>query len=490
MTEVALGAVGLDAEQFTHLVDHLPLIVWSTDTGCRLVSVHGGGLRAFGVVPGPADRRPITAGYDDPREAAAVLAAHRAALRGESVSYETTYRGRVFSAQVEALRGGNGVPAGVVGFAIDITAQRRVETALRDSETRLRAIIEAEPECVKLIDRNGCLIEMNPAGLAMLEADSLEQLRGRPIAEVVAPAHRAAFGGLHRRVFTGEPGTLEFEVVGLKGTRRWLSTHAVPLRDAAGTIYAVLTITRDATAAKRADEQLRASRAALRRLATRQQDIREDERTRIAREIHDSLGQALTALKLELSAAQVAATAGRRGIANRLAETARLVDELIKGVRRIATELRPPVLDELGLPAAVEWLARDFMRRTGIACHVQIHSGDALGRRELATVLFRITQEALTNVSRHAAASHVAIDLGVRSDVVVLEITDDGRGITEPDATGPQSLGILGMRERAAAVGGVLEVGPGTGGGTRVAAWFPAPPALPAPPAHPDRTHR
>src|SRR5258705_12986328 len=140
---------------------------------------------------------------------------------------------------------------------------------------------------------------------------------------------------LHRRVFEGESGALEFEIVGLKGRRRWLSTHAVPLRDGSGAVQALLGITRDVTETRRAEEQLRASRTALRSLATRQQDIREDERTRIAREIHDSLAQALTALKLQLAAAQDAAHPKIPALGRPLRETAAQLDDLGKSVRRI-----------------------------------------------------------------------------------------------------------------------------------------------------------
>ena len=230
---------------------------------------------------------------------------------------------------------------------------------------------------------------------------------------------------------------------------------------------------RDITEAKRAEEQLRASRAALRSLATRQQDIREDERTRIAREIHDSLGQALTALKLQLSAAEEAACRDASGLGARLHETTRMVDDLVKSVRRIATDLRPPILDQLGLPAALEWLAQDFSRRTSIQCEATIGATNDAINGELGTALFRIVQEALTNVLRHAGATRVDIALGMKSGCVTLEINDDGTGITEAGTVGPGSLGILGMRERAAALGGVLEVVPRQEGGTRVAAWFP-----------------
>ena len=118
----------------------------------------------------------------------------------------------------------------------DVTERKRVEEALARSEGRLRTIIETEPECVKVLGMDGALLEMNPAGLSMIEADSLEQVRGMPVYEYIAPEHRADFVELTERVMRGGSGTLEFELVGLKGTRRWLETHAVPLRDAGGDI--------------------------------------------------------------------------------------------------------------------------------------------------------------------------------------------------------------------------------------------------------------
>jgi len=455
----------IGAEHLAKLLSQLPALMWSTDGDLLITSRWGGAIKVFGHPEGPVEATPVGT-FVDPADRDTVIAAHQAALRGQSSSYETRFQGRTYSARVEPVIDAGGEITGVVGFAFDVTDWRR-------TEQRLRTIIESEPECVKLVDAQGRLLEMNPAGLAMIEAGSLDQVRGGSIIELVAAEHRPAFVDLHRRVFAGHSGTLEFEIVGLKGRRRWLATHAVPLRDGSGDVQALLGITRDITETRRAEEQLRASRAALRSLATRQQDIREDERTRIAREIHDSLGQALTALKLHLAAAQDATKGEAPALGNRLAETAAMVDDLVKMVRRIATELRPPILDQLGLPAALEWLAQDFTRRTGIRCHAMIGAADGAISQELATALFRIVQEGLTNISRHASASQVEIALGLKSNCVTLDIVDDGRGITEAATSGPGSLGILGMRERAAALGGVLEVAPRERVGTRVTAWFP-----------------
>lgn len=197
------------------------------------------------------------------------------------------------------------------------------------------------------------------------------------------------------------------------------------------------------------DDQLRA-------LSQRIEATREEERTGIAREIHDQLGQALTALKMDI------AWVSRRlrdpaGIEQKLAEMSRTTDEIIFSVRRISAELRPGVLDDLGLLAAIEWQAEEFARRSAIRCRVRSELGDLMVERALATAAFRIFQEALTNVARHAGATQVDVRLGARDGRLEMEVADDGVGLPEamPRAG---SLGLLGMSERARRLGGECEV--------------------------------
>src|SRR6266498_289578 len=256
MTDVASSTIsrpgGLDPQQLGRLVDQLPVLVWSTDEKLRLTSRYGGGLALVGPVPGPGEGLRVGE-VESPSEAVRAVNAHQAALRGEATTYEVSFRGRTFTCRVEPLYKPEGRICGVAGICFDITERRRAEVALQESETRLRTIIESEPECVKLLDEQGRLLDMNPAGLAMVEADSLDVVRGRQIVEVVVPEHRAAFTELHRRVFAGESGTLEFEIIGLKGKRSWMETHAVPLRDASGAIRAALGISRDVSRRKIAE---------------------------------------------------------------------------------------------------------------------------------------------------------------------------------------------------------------------------------------------
>ena len=234
----------------------------------------------------------------------------------------------------------------------------------------------------------------------------------------------------------------------------------------------------DITQRKRAEKQLRDSREQLRVLAAHLQSVREEERSRIAREVHDELGQALTGLKMDLAwldknSRPASTTDESRQAGEKLKELPERVDAIIATVRKIATELRPPVLDDLGLEAAIEWQSQEFEKRTGINC--RFHSGlkHADLDQERATAVFRIFQETLTNVVRHAEATQVNVHLREEGDKLVLEVQDNGRGMAGRELSGPQSLGLLGMRERATMLDGEVNIISRQGRGTRVDVRIP-----------------
>ena len=218
----------------------------------------------------------------------------------------------------------------------------------------------------------------------------------------------------------------------------------------------------------------------LRDLSAHIESALEEERTGIAREIHDELGQSLTALKMDIAwidrrAASPSGELDRAELREKLATMSALTDEVIGQVRRISAELRPGVLDDLGLVAAIEWQAQDFEERTGTACVVRSNRGDANVDRSLATAVFRIFQEALTNVTRHAAAKRVEVTIAIDDAALSLDVRDDGTGITVEAAQSRKSLGLLGMREHAHRFGGSLVVEAATPQGTRVALRVPLP---------------
>jgi len=260
----------------------------------------------------------------------------------------------------------------------------------------------------------------------------------------------------------------DYRIVLPDGSIKHVHDVVYPVIDAAGQVVERYGLVMDVTERKQAEEKLQHSFEQLRALAARLQSVREEERTRVAREIHDELGQAMTAIKLDLAALMRELPAGGEGPALRVERLLKLVDATIQSVRRIATELRPGILDDLGLAAAVEWAAEEFQARTGITCHITLPERDIALDSERSTAVFRIFQETLTNVARHANASEVAVTLAREGDNLFLEVHDNGKGIPDEGLIEPQSLGILGMRERASLLGGDLTITRGSGGGTTV----------------------
>src|ERR1041384_7770814 len=259
----------------------------------------------------------------------------------------------------------------------------------------------------------------------------------------------------------------------LDGSHMWVEGDYMCFYDDQGRITGHFGIQRDVTDRTRAAEELEQSREELRALAARLQAIREEERTRIAREIHDELGQALTALKLDLAwMAKPRRETGSSGpIPTGQSVTAR-IDETMQIVRRIASELRPSVLDQLGLEAAIEFLVQDAKKRTGIAVTLHAEEFPRLPD-ELASHAFRIIQEALTNVTRHSKATRADVSVRRAGNSLVLGVSDNGVGFQADSLSGLSSLGLVGMRERALACGGVLMVQGKPGEGTTIVVTIP-----------------
>ena len=235
----------------------------------------------------------------------------------------------------------------------------------------------------------------------------------------------------------------------------------------------------DITDRKLTEQRLRDSREQLRALSAHLERVREEDRTRIAREIHDELGQALTGLKMDLSwfAARLP---NLPALHEKSAAMLKLIDSTVNAVRRLSTELRPAILDSLGLIPAIEWLAQEFEKRTGVTCEFLTADENLTVDEERTTALFRICQEALTNVTRYARASAVHLVLETDEKQISLRISDNGRGITDAEAKGTKSFGLLGMRERARLLGGTLDITGAPGKGTTLTVRIPAPHAVAA----------
>jgi PAS domain S-box-containing protein len=368
-------------------------------------------------------------------------------------------------------------PIRMTGINYDITDRKRAERSLRESEAQYRALVENTPDIIARFDCDSRYLFVNSA-VSQVSARALDGFVGKRPSEVGFSEDQAAFReGVIRRVFnTRKPFETEFEFEGPTGmsTFEW---RVYPEFDAAGNIQSVLSINRDITERKRAEEEVTQSRELLRALSARLQSIREEERTMIAREIHDELGQALTGLKMDLSSLQKSLRKTGELDLSRLTEKTttmgQLIDSTIQTVRKIATDLRPGILDDLGLVAAIEWQSQDFQKRTGIKCNFTPDMDELDLNAERSTTLFRILQETLTNVARHSEATEVVVTLDRDENHLALEIRDNGKGISQTEISGHRSLGLLGMRERAQRLGGDLTISGAPGKGTIVTARIP-----------------
>jgi PAS domain S-box-containing protein len=486
------------------------------------------------------------------------------------------------------------------GYAEDITERKIAEANLEESQNRLKTILDNEPECVKVLNEAGEILEINPAGLAMLEADSLDQIKSTDLATIVNEPYFNQFTELINSVFKGKSGKLEFQITGLRGTHRWLETSAVPLRTAEGKIQSMLSVTRDISDRKASEEkekqlterllkgaeianfgfidwnltsnkinlshqineiydipedildvsefikkvvhpedqnyvkenldmaikgekeynidhriiqrsgsvvwvnaraelirdehgkpvrlfgsvlditenknaelQIKAYNEKLRQLTAHLQYIREEERKRIGQEIHDELGQQLTAIKMDVAWIDKNTIDQKPAIRKKLSNIIELLDGSNQSVRKILNELRPGILENNGLLDAMQWHGEQFTSSTDIPVIFKIPEIDLELNEQTATCIFRTFQESLTNIMRYAKAKKVLISVTIDDMRIKVCIEDDGIGFDLGSLQKTNTFGILGMRERVWSMGGTFEVESFAGNGTKVCIVLP-----------------
>jgi PAS domain S-box-containing protein len=365
---------------------------------------------------------------------------------------------------------------GHVGSCIDITERRHTEAALRESETRFRQLAENAPDVVyrRSLYPSPHTEYMNPA-TTLITGRTPEEFYANPhlMLEALHPDSRGLFfRAMDNPESLGTPIVVQW--VHRDGRIVWTEHRSVPVRDATGRVVAIEGIGRDITDRLMAQEGTRASEAQLRSLAARLESAREDERSAVSRRLHDGLGQALTGLKYELMLTIEALLAAglKPALIDRVQSLVGVVEDATHSVRRIATELRPPALDLLGLVTAINLEAAAIRRRTGLRCRVTSPRETTRLDPPQQTAVFRVFQEALTNIVRHAHASAAQIRLREVARTFVMEIQDNGRGITQKELTDPTSIGLLGMRERVHLLGGHIEIEGRRGRGTRIMTRF------------------
>lgn len=395
-----------------------------------------------------------------------------------------------------------------------VTDARNERTTLLESDEQLRLLIETV--------REYAIFQLDPQGRIMSWNTGAERLKGYTASEVLGKSFKLFYDA--SAIQAGKPeanlaraareGECEDEGWRLRkdGSRFWASVVITALRDSEGTLRGFIKITRDMTERvtsesslreakkqlelrveqraellgrvnlelrneiherQRIEQELRKSLDRLRALAARLQMVREEERTRVAREMHDELGQACTAIKMDLASIGRKTSERQVQLRTKIDSAMQLVDRMIFSVRRIASELRPRTLDDLGLTSALEWQAQEFQRRTGIRCALELPAEQLALDAEQSTAIFRIFQESLTNVARHAHATEVTARVEMDNERLVFGVRDNGKGFDAKQANIRKSLGVVGMQERALALGGELEINGVPGSGTTVTLRIP-----------------
>jgi PAS domain S-box-containing protein len=347
------------------------------------------------------------------------------------------------------------------------------------SEARLAAIVESAMDPIITVNAEQRIVVFNRAAELAFRC-SREQALGAPLERFIPQrfrgAHHAhigrfgATGVTNRRM--GDMATLW----ALRADGEEFPIEASISQEGEPGSRHFTAILRDITLRKQSQDLLLGQQRELRELSARVLEAREDEKTRIARELHDELGQLLTALKMDLAWLRERLPAADAELTARAETMGALLDRTVASTRRISADLRPLMLDDLGLADAAAWLVDDFASRSGITCDIEVAGDGAFAgvAGNVATAIYRALQESLTNIAKHARASHAWVALRAADGQVYFEVEDDGRGIAAGEADPQRGLGLKGMRERVAYLGGTLEVSRAQRGGTRVSARVPA----------------
>jgi PAS domain S-box-containing protein len=351
---------------------------------------------------------------------------------------------------------------------------KQMEGSLLETQSYLNAIYQGTKIGLAVGDLAGHFITINPA-IQQILGYNLDELKQLTIADITYPDDLSGDLLLFQEILEGKRTHYQIEkrYIHKNGSLIWCLAGVTLILDKNGRPKFAIGTIDDITERKKIEQELIKSKAEITGFAKHLEDVREKERARIASDLHDDLGQRLTALNMDLSWLISRLKFARPDIANRLISMSALLLNTIEATQAISTELRPGILDDLGLSTAIEWQLEEFSKRTGIHYRLSFPPDDLTISPELSILFFRIVQEALTNITRYARATNVNIDLRQENETLNLVINDNGCGITNSDISNPKSFGILGMRERVKSYRGDFSITGKKGKGTRIKIVIP-----------------
>jgi len=361
-----------------------------------------------------------------------------------------------------------------MGVVRDITESRKAEEALKESEAKYRTIINTTDEMIQRLSPEGRIIWVNESWKINMGLTDKEVI-GKKLTDFIDEATKIELGKMFPLLMKGKRvKNLSCGFITKKSDVIFLEGQVLPVINK-GEVTGSQAFLRNVTERRKTEKELEESYRSVRQLTEYLQNIREEERTHIAREIHDELGQQLTVMMMDVAWLDKKIGPENNLAKEKIKELMEMLDGTVKSVRRISSELRPSILDDLGLSAAMEFHLKEFEKRSGIRTRLTIPKTEPELTGPVKNALFRIFQESLTNVARHSGTKTVTVKLEKKNKKIVLKIADDGVGFDEQEAAAKKTLGVLGMKERASGIGGVYLIKGEAGKGTTIIVTVPVP---------------
>jgi PAS domain S-box-containing protein len=480
-------ALHVSEAQFRTMADSIPQLVWIAHADGFIHWYNRRWYEYTGTTPDQMEGWGWQSVHD-PKSLPEVLERWKRSIdTGQAFEMEFPLRGadgrfRTFLTLAQPLKDSEGRVIQWFGSNTDVDELKRAEEDLRASESKLSGLINSALDAIITVNDAQCIVLFNRAAEKTFLCQAHEAI-GQPLDRFIPQrfrlTHRQAIEEFGETGISSRAMAAVREVSGLRsnGEEFPLEASISHIQFSGEKLYTI--ILRDITERRRVEEEIKNSNEQLRALAGRLESAREEEGVRIAREIHDELGGTMTGLKWDLQSVSASLSnipmeqATRTHILAKLESMYGLIDSSLETMRRISSELRPTLLDDLGLMAAVEHYVSEFHKRTSIVCDLQLRVGESHLPKKYSTPIFRILQESLTNVARHSGAKRVNILLEECDGMLIMEVEDNGKGLPKSEKSARNSIGILGMRERARQLGGELKMTSSPGKGTKVAIILP-----------------